>query len=206
MKRNQFVSRVTAAIAAVVFVAVASVASVPAKAQDGATAKPAVILIVNTEQLFAQSKVGQSIRKQAQAQAEALQAENQKKSKEMEAEAKKLGDQRALLSQSEFQKKVEALQKKDRQLQKTMQEKSQAFQLGTQQARAKVQAALRPIFVDIMKERGGTVLLDQSVVLAGGVDLDVTQEALKRLNEKLSDVKVEPVSMAELQKRQQGKN
>ncbi|MAB13979.1 OmpH family outer membrane protein [Parvibaculum sp.] len=205
MKRNQFVSRITAVMAAVAFVATASVVSVPAKAEDGATAKPAVILIVNTEQLFAQSKVGQSIRKQAQAQAEALQAENQKQSKKMEAEAKKLGDQRALLSQGEFQKKVEALQKKDRQLQKTMQEKGQAFQLGTQQARAKVQAALRPIFVDIMKERGGTVLLDQSVVLAGGVDLDITQEALKRLNEKLSDVKVKPVSMAELQKQQQGK-
>ncbi len=206
MKRNQFVSRITAVMAAVAFVAAASAVSVPAKAEDGATAKPAVILIVNTEQLFAQSKVGQSIRKQAQAQAEALQSENEKKSKEMEAEAKKLGDQRALLSQDEFQKKVEALQKKDRQLQKTMQEKGQAFQLGTQQARAKVQAALRPIFVDIMKERGGTVLLDQSVVLAGGVDLDITQEALKRLNEKLSDVKVKPVSMAELQKQQQGKN
>lgn len=205
MKRNQFVSRVTAAIAAVAFVAATSMATVPAKAEDGA-AKPAVILIVNTEQLFAQSKVGQSIRKQAQAQAQALQAENEKKGKLIEAEAKKLGDQRALLSQSEFQKKVEALQKKDRQLQTTMQQKTQAFQIGTQQARAKVQAALRPIFVDIMKERGGTVLLDQSVVLAGGVDLDITQEALKRLNEKLDNVKVEPVSMAELQKRQQGKN
>ncbi|NIJ42714.1 Skp family chaperone for outer membrane proteins [Parvibaculum indicum] len=206
MKRNQFVSRVTAAMAALAFVAATSMATVPARAAEDGAAKPAVILIVNTEQLFAQSKVGQSIRKQAQAQAKELQAENEKKSKEMEAEAKKLGDQRALLSQSEFQKKVEALQKKDRQLQATMQEKSQAFQIGTQQARAKVQAALRPIFVDIMKERGGTVLLDQSVVLAGGVDLDVTQEALKRLNEKLDDVKVEPVSMAELQKQQQGKN
>jgi len=204
MKRNQFVSRIAMVAAAVAF-AFGSLGAAPASAQESAKAKPAVILIVNTEQLFAQSKVGQSIRKQVQAQAEALQKENDKKGKEMEAEAKKLSDQRALLSQDEFKKKVEALQKKDREIQESVQEKSQALQIGAQQARAKVQAALRPIFVDLMKERGGTVLLDQSVVLAGGVDLDITQEALKRLNEKLSDVKVEPVSMAELQKQQQGK-
>ena len=203
MKRNQFVSRIATAFAAVALV-VGSMAAVPAKAEDGAKAKPAVILIVNTEQLFAQSKVGQSIRKQVQAQAQDLQKERDEKGKAMEAEAKKLGDQRALLSKEEFQKKVEALQKKDREIQQSVQEKGQALQLGAQQARAKVQAALRPIFVDLMKERGGTVLLDQSVVLAGGVDLDITQEVLKRLNEKLADVKVKPVSLAEMQK-QQGK-
>ena len=206
MKRNKFVSRIATVSAVAAFV-IASMVTAPARAadNDGAKGQPAVILIVNTEELFAQSKVGQSIRKQMQTQAQALQDENEKKSKSMEAEAKKLGDQRALLSKEEFQKKVQALQNKDREFQQSMQEKSQALQIGARQARAKVQAVLRPIFVDIMKERGGTVLLDQSVVLAGGVDLDITQEVLKRLNEKLTDVKVKPVSMAELQK-QQGQN
>jgi Skp family chaperone for outer membrane proteins len=170
-------------------------------------AGPAVILVVDTEGVFAQSKVGQSIRTQLQEHAKKLQAEGQKGEAALEADVKKLQGERALLSQEDLQKKVQALQKREGEFQQDMQEKSQALQLGAQQARVKVEAVLRPIFGDIMKEKGGTILFDQSVVLAGGVDLDITPEVLKRLNEKLSTIEVKPLTRAEieaLQKQQSG--
>lgn len=161
---------------------------------------PAVVLIVDTEAVFAQSKVGQNIRSQFEEQAKKLRAEGKKTDDALQADAKKLTEERALLSQEDLKKKVQDLQKREAEFQQSMQQKSQALQLGLQRANAKVEAALRPIFAEVLKEKGGTVLFDQSVVLAGGADLDISAEVLKRLNEKLTTVEVKPVSPAELQK------
>ena len=163
-----------------------------------AAAGPAVILIVNTEAVFSQSKVGQSVRSQFEEQAKKLQAEGKKTDSALQADAKKLGEERALLSQEDLQKKVQALQKREAEFQQSMQVKGQALQMGLQRANAKIEAALRPIFADILKEKGGTVLFDQSVVLAGGADLDISADVLKRLNEKMTTVEVKPVTPEEM--------
>jgi Skp family chaperone for outer membrane proteins len=191
----------TLAVAALV-----SLTGAPFVASTALSAGPAVILIIDTEAVFAQSKVGQSIRTQFQEQAKKLQAEGAKTEATLQADEKKLSDERALLSQEDFQKKIQALQKRVVDYQQSMQEKSQALQLGVQQANAKVEVALRPIFAEIMKEKGGTVLFDQSVIVAGGSDLDISAEVLKRLNEKMTTIEVKPVSPADLQAQQKSGN
>lgn len=178
----------------------ALVISLPVAMTPAMAVGPAVVLIVNTDAVFAQSKVGQSIRSQFEEQAKKLRAEGQKMDSSLQADEKKLSEERALLSQEDLKKKVQDLQRRAAEFQQSMQQKSQALQLGLQRANAKVEAALRPIFADVLKEKGGTVLLDQSVVLAGGADLDISAEVLKRLNERMTTVEVKPVTPEELQK------
>ena len=129
-------------------------------------------------------------------------AEGKKTEDALQADAKKISDERALLSQEDLQKKVQAWQKREAEFQQSMQQKSQSLQLGLQRANSKVEAALRPIFAEVLKEKGGTVLFDQSVVLAGGADLDISAEVLKRLNERMSTIELKPVSIEELQAEQ----
>lgn len=174
-------------------------------ANPAAAAEPAVIFIVDTSAVFAQSKVGQSIRSQFEDQMKKLVAEGKKTDEGLQADAKKLSEERALLSQEDLQKKVVALQKREAEFQQSFQVKRQALQLGVQRAEAKVEATLGPIFAEILRARGGTVLFDQSVVLAGGADLDISAEVLKRLNETLTTVEVKPVTQEELQAAQQKK-
>lgn len=193
MKFHRFATR---ALAALAFVSLAAVTTAPAVS----AATPAVIVIVNTQQIFAQSKVGQSIRSQLQEQAKKLQDEDKKGEAGVQAEAKALSDQRSLLSAEDFKKKVQALEQKEGERQNKMRAKGEALQLGVNKARQEVEAAIRPIFADVMKKNGATLLLDQSVVLAGGVDLDITDEVLKQLDEKLKTVVVKPVSPAEAKK------
>jgi len=193
MKFHRFATRTFAALA---FASVATLAAAPA----ASAATPAVIVIVNTQQIFAQSKVGQSIRTQLQDQAKKLQDEDKKGEAAVQAEAKALSDQRSLLSADDFKKKVQALEQKEGERQNKMRAKGEALQLGVNKARQEVEAAIRPIFADVMKKNGATLLLDQSVVLAGGVDLDITDEVLKQLDEKLKTVVVKPVSPAEAKK------
>jgi Skp family chaperone for outer membrane proteins len=186
----------TRLLAALAFVSLATAATAPA----AFAATPAVILIVNTQQIFAQSKVGVSIRTQLQDQAKKLQAEDKKGQAAVQAEAKALSDQRSLLSPEDFKKKVQALEEKENDRQNKMRAKGEALQLGVNKARQDVEAAIRPIFADVMKKNGATLLLDQSVVLAGGVDLDVTDDVLKQLDEKLKTVVVKPVTPTDADK------
>ena len=174
-------------------------AYLPMAAAPAMAVGPAVVLIVDTEAVFSQSKVGQNIRSQFEDQAKKLRAEGKKTDDALQADAKKLTEERALLSQDDLKKKVQDLQKREAEFQQSMQQKSQALQFGLQRANAKVEAALRPIFAEVLKEKGGTVLFDQSVVLAGGADLDVSAEVLKKLNERMTTVEVKPVTAEELQ-------
>ncbi|HMM14156.1 MAG TPA: OmpH family outer membrane protein [Parvibaculum sp.] len=197
MKSYRYVARTIAALAFASFI---SLAAAPA----AKAATPAVILIVNTEQVFAQAKVGVSVREQLQDLAKKLQAEDKKGQDAIEAEAKKLTEQRALLKPEDLQKKYEALQKKEADHQRKMRQKGQELQLGANKARSEIEAAIRPIFAEIMKKNNATILLDQSVVLAGGVDLDVTAEVLKELDAKLTTISVKPVPLSEVAKGQKG--
>ena len=177
-------------------------AYLPLMAAPAMAVGPAVVLIVDTEAVFAQSKVGQNIRVQFEEQAKKLRAEGKKTDDALQADAKKLTEERALLSQDDLKRKVQDLQKREAEFQQSMQQKSQALQFGLQRANAKVEAALRPIFAEVLKEKGGTILFDQSVVLAGGADLDISAEVLKRLNERMTTIEVKPVTPAELQAEQ----
>lgn len=161
---------------------------------------PASILIINSEQLFAQSKVGQNVREQIQKLSQQLQSESTKAEESLKKEAVKLRDQRALLKEEDFAKKVQAFQQKEQATQQKFQEKGQALQIGANIARNKIEQAIRPIFADILKAHGANILLDQSNVLAGGVDLDVTAEAVKALDAKMTKLEVKPVTPDELKK------
>jgi Skp family chaperone for outer membrane proteins len=162
-------------------------------------ASPAVILVVDTQGVFAQSKAGQNMRSQFEEQMKKLVAEGKKTEEGLQADATKLTEERALLAQDDFVKRAEALQKRGGEFQQSYQMKQSALQLGLQRAEARVESTLRPIFAEILKEKGATILFDQAVVLAGGADMDISAEVLKRLNERLPTVEVKPLTEAEMQ-------
>lgn len=162
-------------------------------------AGPAVILVVDTQGVFAQSKAGQSIRSQYEEQVKKIMADGKKTDDALQADAKKLQEERSLLSQEDLQKRVQSLQQRTGEFQQSIQIKQQGLQLGVQRAESQVEAALRPIFAEIMKEQKATLLLDQAVVLAGGADLDISAEVLRRLNEKLARVEVKALTKEEIE-------
>lgn len=193
MKLHRIAARALSGLALASFVSMASISV-------AAAGTPAVILIVNSDQLFSQSKVGQNVREQIQTLSKKLQSDSVKAENNLKEEAKKLGEQRALLKEEDFAKKVQAFQKKEQETQQSLQARGQALQLGANVARNKVEEAIRPIFADILKTHNANILLDQSTVLAGGVDLDVTAEIVKALDAKLTAVKVTPTTPADLKK------
>ena len=58
------------------------------------------------------------------------------------------------------------------------------------QARNDVLNALKPILEEISNEKGITILLEKDLVLLNADSMDVTKEALKRLNKALPNLKI----------------
>lgn len=189
MSFRSVISRMVAAMAFAGFMT-AALAVPPVAA---APAAPSVILVVSMETLFTQSKAAQSLRTQMIAAGKKLQAEDKSGKDAIEADFKKLSEQRSLLTQEDLQKKAQAIQERGAKHEMSMRSKGQALEMGSQVARGKIAEALGPIFADIMKAHGGSVMIDRAAVVAGGVDLDVTAEALKALDAKLTTVKFAPV-------------
>ena len=193
MNLHRLAVRLLAGIAVASFATAASFSAASA-------GTPLSAVIVNSDQLFAQSKVGQNVLGQIQSLNKKLLSENSKVEESLKAEALKLRDQRALLKDDDFAKKVQAFQQKEQATQKQLQEKAQALQLGANVARDKIEQEIRPIFAQVLKAHDANILLDQSMVLAGGADLDVTAEVVKALDAKITKLEVKPVSPKDIKK------
>lgn len=174
-------------------------------ALDGAQAQKRgqapVILVVNMEQLVAQSKAGQTIPEQA----EKVRANVVK---ELEGEASKLNKDiedfeknQSLMSEEVRQKTGQELaMRRQVALPQRAQIAEQAFRIAVQNAQGKILQESQPILKEIVDKRGATVLLDRAAVMYAATETDVTDEVIKELDKKMNSVEVQQVSLAEIEK------
>lgn len=197
MKTKLLSIAAAAAFVAVGFVSHSAFSTAEAQNSD----KAPVILVVNIDQVVAQSKAGKTIPAQAESVRESV-------AKELEAEAEKLKkdienfQKNAELMSDEVKAKTAQDLELRRQygLPQRAQIMEQAFRATLQNARAKVLTESQPILKEIVDKRGATVLLDRSAVMYAASETDVTQEVISRLDKKLKKVEVQKVSLAEVEK------
>lgn len=188
-----------AAVLAIGLSAMAGSATVStAMAQDGA-----VILIVNQAQIFGQSKAGQSMVPQLQKLQEDYNKELNTEVEKIVKEGEDLQKQRGLMAEDVWTEKAKQVAIKQNNLPTLREVKVRELQISENQARGKVTEALLPILEKIVKDRGATLLLDRSAVMYAATDNDITKEVITELDKKLKSVKVEKVSLADLQKQAQ---
>ncbi len=182
------------------FAAVVAVASMTLGAQVGisgaafADKAPTVVLIVSMSALLNESEVGQDVAKQVREQVEALQAEDLTTRQALAAEAESVRAQRENLTPEELQSKAEDLAQRQQTHVQKIAVRQQEIQRGQAQASRQIKSVLGPIFNELLLKHGSGLLIDQSYVLAGGLDLNITSEAMAMLNQRLSKLTVTPVS------------
>lgn len=166
--------------------------------------KPPVILIVDRAQLVSQSKAGKTIPGQAEEVRDSV-------AKELEAEAEKLKkdienyQKNASLMSDEVRQQTEQELAIRQQvgLPQRAQIMEQAFTAAVQNAQAKVLVESQPILKEIVDKRGATILLDRAAVMYAAPETDITQEVIAQLDRKMSEVEVQKISLAEIEKRLQ---
>ena len=187
MKHASLVGGAAAASLAIAFVLGAVTAAPPPPPPPLPAPK---ILIIDRSEVLRRSAVGQSIMKQVQQLT--INAENSLKAKDaaLRAEGGQLQQQLAILAPAVKAAKIKAFEAKQAALQADVQKQQGLIQGGVLKARQQVEQALGPILQALMQERGANLLLDRNAVVLGTVNVDITKDAITRLNQKLPTVKV----------------
>ena len=156
-------------------------------AQETSVPAP-IIVIVDTKQILKDSTAAQSILRQVDALNRQLQTEATEQDKRLGRERQELEKQRSVLTPEAFQQRVRSFEDNLRDVQREMQEKSQQIQLSTKVANVELQNGLAPILKDLMSEKGANLLFEKSRVAFHSPQMDITGEALSRLNAEIPDI------------------
>lgn len=167
-----------------VFAAVALLAASPALADSNTLAT------VNIQRIMHDSTAAQNVRDQLEGKQKTFQAEITKKQDDLQKEQRDLDKKRSVLSKDAFEEKARAFRKKVTDAQKEMQSKKALLDNAFSRSLGEIQKVVTDSIADIAKEKGFVMAIPTSEILYGDSKLDITDEVLKRLNQKLPKLDV----------------
>jgi outer membrane protein len=166
-----------------------AIASGPALAAD-APSQPLTVVVVDTQRVLEESKAGKTIQSQMQQQVSNYQKNISKQDQELSAAQQDLQRQQSILSQDAFALKVKEFDQRVNDARKRAQEAQQNLSESQRAAIGKVEYAMLQVVADLAKERGANLVLNKSTVVMFDTHFDVSDEIIKRLDDKLPAVTV----------------
>lgn len=158
---------------------------VPGGAQEARSRPQSLIVTVDQERLFSGSAYGQSLLDEVEARAEALAAENRKIEAKLIAEEKQLTEDRPGMDPEAFRKLAAAFDEKVVGIRAAQDAKARELTGAREDVQKRFYQDVFPILTEVVRERGALVVLEaRSVVLAAG-QIDVTSEAIARIDAEL---------------------
>ena len=154
-----------------------------------------VILVVNQAQIISESKAGKDLAGKAQGLQETIAKEIQNEFNTLKKREEDLLAQQTLLSSDVFKERAEKLRVDQQNFEITRQVKAREYQASVAKGRAEIAKAVEPIYADIIKERGATIMVGRSQLIFASPDADVTADVMKRLDDKLTTVAFERVKV-----------
>lgn len=158
-----------------------------AVAQDVGAAPASAVLVLNQERLLSQSLYGQRIQREVEAAGAALAAENRQIEAQLTEEELALTERRTQMTPEDFRPIAEEFDSRVNGIRAAQEAKGRALQ---QQADAAQQAFFEtvfPILVEILRNRGASVLMDNRALLLSADGIDITDEAIALIDERLGD-------------------
>lgn len=154
------------------------------------------ILTVDEERLFTESRFGKAILAARDADAAGLVAENRKIEADLEAEERALTGQRQKMTKAEFAPLSEAFNAKVEGIRKAQDAKSQDLTQRFDDQRRRFSDAAVPVLGQVMAERGALAIVSKRAILIGVDNVDITVEAIARLDTALGDGGMTPAAPA----------
>jgi Skp family chaperone for outer membrane proteins len=196
-------NRIVVAIVAVVLIAAAGAAyfflrpaastapaAQPGEIADTGAGKAAPqpkIVVLDLAAVMRVSKVGQDVSSQLQAYANQTKADLSGRGKALEAEAKQI----SALPPDQKQQRAAAFQSKQAAFQQDVQGKENQMKTAFAQAQGTIGKALDPILKQITAERGANLVLEKRAVpMLEDASIDITAEAIAKLDAKMPSYKV----------------
>lgn len=174
---------------------VAAFAPVAAARAQQPVLPPPVILIVDMTQILQQAKAAKEVQAALNQRYSVYSKEVASQEDELQKGGQELERQRTVMAPDAYNLRARELQQRYDELGKSVQAKRQALQQSLNGAMNKVKLAALEVVADIVKERKANLVLEKQAVVYEPEGMDVTSEAIARLDKKLPSV---PVTLPKL--------
>lgn len=165
---------------ALIFVSLLLVQAARPQAAEGPT-----IAIIDMQRILAESVAVKSMQSQIDRMRSDYQVELRKREEVLRAQDQDLARQRTVLSTDAFTRKRQELEQEVAAIQREIQERRRELDSVFGQAMKQVRVALVEIVQEIAQRRGADMVLTKATVVLVKPELEITAEALERLNERL---------------------
>jgi Skp family chaperone for outer membrane proteins len=179
------------AVALAAVAALGSAAAQQAPVADGvavqAAPDPSPVLVIRQDQLFGNSAFGRASQARLDAASAALIAENRRIEGELEAEERALTDRRATLPTAEFRALADAFDAKVERIRAEQDAKTRELTRGRDEDRKRFVEFALPVLAELLRDRGAAVIIDQQAVMLSVDTVDITDEAVARIDLRIGD-------------------
>lgn len=108
----------------------------------------------------------------------------------LQSDEKKIIAQKKIISEEEYKKKVKELRQKVINLQKNKKNLLDTVGKQRSKARSELLKNLNPVIKDYMQEKKIRYVMDKKSLILADESLDITQDIIKKLNDKIKSVKL----------------
>jgi Skp family chaperone for outer membrane proteins len=158
----------------------------PVRAQEaGLVQSVPAVLVIDQDRLFSESAFGRASLERERAASAALEAENNKIQTELVAEEQALTLRRKALPAAEFTPLATAFDQKVERIRGEQDAKARDLVKARDQDVKAFLDAAAPVLQEILSDRGAGVILDKSTVILSLATVDVTDEAVARIDKVL---------------------
>lgn len=150
---------------------------------------PAVIIVVDREQIYSDCVACKAAQTQLQAQLQQIQQRAQQLGQPIDAEVNAIRTAAGgKAPDAALQKRIQELQTKQAAAQKELAESEATFNRNRAFVSKQINDKLDPIITQMMRDRGASIALDQNVTIAISPAVNVTNDVLAALNQQLPSV------------------
>jgi Skp family chaperone for outer membrane proteins len=156
-----------------------------ALAQD---VKPPVIIVIDNQKILREAAAVRLLQQQINEQRSIFQKQLTQQEQELRKKDQELVRQRAILSVDAFVKKRKELEEQVASVQRGVQERKKGLEKLFNKSMGQIHNALLGVAAEIAEERAADLVLSKSALVLVNPSFDITDDALKRLNERLPSI------------------
>lgn len=148
---------------------------------------PSPVLTVDQDELFERSAFGRRVARELEADSTALAAENRRIEAELAEEERSLTERRPGMDAAEFRTLAAEFDARVVAIRREQDQKARELSRRPEEARVQFFRAAVPILTELVRERGAVAILDSRAVLLSADLIDITDEALRRIDAELGE-------------------
>lgn len=145
------------------------------------------VLTIDSDRLYLDSDFGKAVADEFDAKGKALAAENRQIEADLTKEERALTETRPTMSPTEFRVLADAFDTKVQAIRREQEAKNRLLNQELEERRVQFLNAAAPVLEELMRQTGALVVLERRTVFLSANAVDITDQAIERINETLGD-------------------